>query len=52
MKRCSVLLVIMELQIKTTMRCHFTLINLANIKKLDYSKCHIFLGKMQNDTAL
>ena len=39
MKRCSILLVIREIQIKITMRCHLTLIRMANIKKSTNNKC-------------
>jgi len=33
MKRCSVLLIIRETQVKTTIRCHFTLVRMAVTKK-------------------
>ena len=39
MKRCSTLLVIREMQIKTTMRYHFTLVRIAIIKKSTNNKC-------------
>ena len=51
MKRCLVLLVIMEMQVKTSTRYHFILLNTTNIKQIDYTKCHSFLGKMKNDTS-
>ena len=39
MKRCSTLLVIREMQIKTTVRYHLTLITKAIIKKYTNNKC-------------
>ena len=39
MKRGSTSLIIIEMQIKTTMRYHFTLVKMANIKKSTKDKC-------------
>ena len=39
MKRCSILLITREMQIKTTMRYHFMTVRMAAIKKSTNNKC-------------
>ena len=52
MKRCSTLLIIREMQIKTTIRCHLTLVRMAIIKNSIYNKCCLHVWRKGNVLAL
>ena len=51
MKRCSTLLIIREMEVKTTMRCHLTSVRMDIIKKNTNNKCWRGCGEKETFTC-
>ena len=52
MKRCLTSLIIREMQFKTTMKCHFTLVRMAIIKSLQTVNAEVGAEKGVPSTLL
>ena len=52
MERCSSSVIIREMQIKTTMRCHLTSVRMSIIQKSTNDKCWRGCGEKENSLAL